>query len=157
MRLAIRPRTITKIKQFKPFEEIKGVCTSLEEWALRILQPDQEFQLKELYNNDTETAQHWDRVMEGKKRATFKITTKIFTAAKDNIDGNTENDNLNGLDTNANRHEGQSNQELALIVNTALIESLQKAEKQKKLREKNHQKNSPTWKKHMTPPLHLQQ
>jgi hypothetical protein len=50
-----------------------------------------------------------------------------------NIDGNTENDDLDGLDTNANRHEGQSNQELALIVNTALIESLQKAEKQKKL------------------------
>jgi hypothetical protein len=74
----------TKIKQFKPFEEIKGVCTSLEEWALRILQPDKEFQLKELYDNDPETAQHWDRVMEGKKRATFKITTKIFTVAKDN-------------------------------------------------------------------------
>jgi hypothetical protein len=82
-------------------------------WALRILQSDQEFQLKELYDNDPETAQHWDRVMEGKKHATFKITTKIFTAAKDYIDGNTENDNLNGLDTNTNRHEGQSNQELA--------------------------------------------
>jgi hypothetical protein len=41
---------ITKITQFKPSEEIKGVCTSLEEWVLRILQPekDQEFQLKEL-------------------------------------------------------------------------------------------------------------
>jgi hypothetical protein len=77
---------ITKIKQFTPFEEIKGVCTSLEEWALRILQPDQEFQLKELYDNDPETAQHWDRVLEGKKRPTFKIITKIFTAAKDNID-----------------------------------------------------------------------
>ncbi len=62
---------ITKIKSFKPFEEIMGVYTSLEEWALRILQPDQEFQLKELYNNDPETAQHWDRVMEGKKHATF--------------------------------------------------------------------------------------
>jgi hypothetical protein len=73
---------ITKIKQFKPFEEIKEICTSLEEWALHILQPDQEFQLKELYDNDPETAQRWDRVMEGKKLTTFKITTKIFTAAK---------------------------------------------------------------------------
>ncbi len=104
---------ITKIKQFKPFEKIKGVCTSLEEWVLHILQPDEEFQLNELYNNDPETAQHWDKVMEGKKRATFKITTNIFTAAKDSIDGNTENDNLNGLDTNANRHERQSKQKLA--------------------------------------------
>ncbi len=102
------------------------------------------FQLKELQDNDPETAQRWDRVMEGKKRATFKITTKIFTAAKDNIDGNTENSDLDGLDTNANRHEGQSNQELALIVNTALIESLQKAEKQKKLAKKKHQMNLPT-------------
>jgi hypothetical protein len=55
---------------------------------------------------------------------------------KDNIDSNTENNNLDKLDTNANRHEGQSNQELALIVNTAFIESLQKAEKKKKLAKK---------------------
>jgi hypothetical protein len=31
---------ITKVKQFKPFKEKKGVCTPLEEWALRILQPN---------------------------------------------------------------------------------------------------------------------
>jgi hypothetical protein len=41
---------ITKIQQFKPFEEIKGVCTSLEEWTLPILHPNQEFQLKELHD-----------------------------------------------------------------------------------------------------------
>jgi hypothetical protein len=58
--------------------------------------------------DDPEIAQHWDRVMEGKKHTTFKITTKIVTAAKDNIDGNTEKNDLSGLDTNANRHEGQS-------------------------------------------------
>jgi hypothetical protein len=127
---------ITKIQQIKPFEEIKGVCTSLEEWALCILQPNQEFQLKELYNNDPETAQRWYRVMQGKKHATFEITTKIFTAANNNIEGETENNDVEGLDTHADRHEGQSNQELALIVNTALIKSLQKAEKQKKLAKK---------------------
>ncbi len=138
---------ITKIKQFKPFEEIKGVCTSLEELALHILQPNQEFQLKELYNNDLETAHHWDRVVQGKKHATFEITTKIFTAANNNIDSETENDNVKGLDTNADKHEGQSNQELALIVNTALIESLQKAEKQKKLAKKNSPKELPNMKK----------
>jgi hypothetical protein len=43
---------ITKVKQFKPFKEKKGVCTSLEEWALPILQPNKEFQLKGLYDND---------------------------------------------------------------------------------------------------------
>ncbi len=70
---------------------------------------------------------------------------KKNTAAKDSIDGNTENNDLDRLDTNANRHEGQSNQELALIVNTALIKSLQKAEKrrQKKItkRTRQHEKN----------------
>jgi hypothetical protein len=82
-----------KITQFKPSEEIKGVCTSLEERALRILQPkkDQEFQLKELCDNDAETTRRWDRVVKGKKPAPFSITTKNFTAAgKDNIDGSTK-------------------------------------------------------------------
>jgi hypothetical protein len=55
---------ITQVKQFNPFKEKKGVCTSLEEWALRILQSNQEFQLKVLYVNDPEKAQHWDRVTE---------------------------------------------------------------------------------------------
>jgi hypothetical protein len=95
---------ITKIKQFKPFEEIKGVCTSLEESALRILKPNQELQLKELYDNDPEIAQHWDRVVQGKKHTIFEITTKIFTAANNNINGETEKDNAEGLDTNADRH-----------------------------------------------------
>jgi hypothetical protein len=137
---------ITKITQFKPSEEIKGVCTSLEEWGLRILQPekDQEFQLKELYDNDAETTLRWDRVVKGKKPTPFNITTKTFTASKDNIDDNTKNDDLGGLDTNTNQHEGQSNQELTLVVNTFLIESLQKADKRKKLAIKFPQKNLPT-------------
>ncbi len=72
--------------------------------------------------------------MKEKKPACFNITTKDFTAGDDNIDGNTKNDNLNRLDTTTNRHEGQSNQELTLVVNTFLIESLQKADKGKKLK-----------------------
>jgi hypothetical protein len=75
--------------------------------------------------------------VKGKKPAPFNITTKNFTAGKDNVDGNTKNDDLNGLDTNTNRHEGQSNQELTLVVNTFLIKSLQKADKRKKLAKKN--------------------
>jgi hypothetical protein len=50
---------MTQVKQFKPFEEKKGVCTSLKEWALDILQPNQEFQWKVLCVNDPETAQRW--------------------------------------------------------------------------------------------------
>jgi hypothetical protein len=105
---------IFRVKQFKPFEEIKGDCTSLEEWALRILQPNQEFQLKKLYDNEPETAQHWDRVVQGKKHATFEITTKLFTAANNNIDGETENNNVKGLDTNTDKHKGQSNHKTSI-------------------------------------------
>ncbi len=117
---------ITQVKQFKPFEEKKGVCTSLEEWALHILQPNTEFQLQVLYVNDPETAQRWDRVT-GKKCTTFKITEKDFTTS--NTDSDTGNNNIKGLDTKTNRHERQSNQELASTVNSALIELLEKANK----------------------------
>ncbi len=102
----------------------------MEEWAPRILQPNEEFQLKVLYVNDPETTQRWDRVT-GKNRTTFEITEKDFTMP--NTDSDTGNNNIVGLDTKANRLEGQSNQELALIVivNSALIELLEKANKQK--------------------------
>jgi hypothetical protein len=42
------------------------------------------------------------------------------------------NNDIKGLDTKANRHEGQSDQELALIVNSALKELLEEANRQKK-------------------------
>ncbi len=88
--------------------------------------------------NDAETAQRWDRAT-GKKCTTFKITEKDITIS--NTDSDTGNNNTEGLDTKANRHEGQSNQELALIVNSALIELLEKANKQKTQPKKNLQKN----------------
>jgi hypothetical protein len=128
----------TQVKQFKPFKEKKGVCASLEEWALRSLQPSQEFQLRIAYVNDPETAQHWN-IVTGKKCTIFKITEKDFTIS--NTDSDTGNNNIKGLDTMANKHEGQSNQELALIVNSALIELLEKANKQKTRPKKIIQKN----------------
>jgi hypothetical protein len=86
--------------------------------------------LKVLYVNDPETTQHW-----------VEITEKDFTVS--NTD-DTVNNNFKGLDTKANTHEGQSNQELALIVNSALIELLEKANKQKRQPKKNLQQNQPT-------------
>ncbi len=82
----------------------------MEEWALHILQPekDQEFQLKKLYNNDAETTLCWDRVVKGMKPTPFHITAKNFTAGKDNINGNTKNNNCDGFDTNTNRHEART-------------------------------------------------
>jgi hypothetical protein len=114
----------------------------------------QEFQLKVLYVNDPETAQHWVRVI-GKKCTTFKTKEKDFTISY--TDSDTGNKDITGLDIKTNRHEGQSNQELVLIVNSALIESLEKANKQKTQPKKNLQKNKPTQKKHMMPPPHSHQ
>ncbi len=37
---------ITHVKDFKPLENRDGVCTSLKEWALRILTPDKKFPLE---------------------------------------------------------------------------------------------------------------
>jgi hypothetical protein len=51
---------------------------------------------------------------------------------KDNTDSNTDNEELKGLDTNTNRNEELSTQELAVMVNRVLIESLEKADKKKR-------------------------
>jgi hypothetical protein len=47
------PTQITNVDQFKPKEDITGVCTSLEEWALRILKPNQTVQLQDLVDTDS--------------------------------------------------------------------------------------------------------
>ncbi len=83
--------------------------------------------------------------MTGKKCATFKITEKNFTIS--NIDSDNGNNDIKGLDTKANRHEGQSDQELALIVNSALIELLEKANRRKKQAKKNSPKELANMKK----------
>jgi hypothetical protein len=132
---------ITKIKQFKQHEEITGVCASLAEWALRILKPNQDVQLNELYKADPETESCVDRLDSSQKEESltiFKITTTVFTSAKDNIESNTENNNLEGLDTNTKRNDILSSKELALLVNKFLIKSIQKADKQKKTAKKNY-------------------
>jgi hypothetical protein len=149
---------ITKIDQFKPHEEITGVCTSLEEWVLRILKPNQDVQLNELYKADQETATRVDRVDSSQKEESptiFKITTTVFTSAKDNIESNTKNNDLEGLDTNTKRNDNLSSNELALLVNRFLIKSIQKATKENS--QKNTVKDIQNMKKHTTLPPHLQQ
>jgi hypothetical protein len=72
---------ISTVEAFKPSEGKEGVCTSLEEWALRILKPQQEFQLRGLYENDDETKTPWKRVTGNTAQATFSITNMDFTTA----------------------------------------------------------------------------
>jgi hypothetical protein len=76
---------ITKVKQVKPTEEIKGVCTSLEEWALCILSAPEQIQLKELYNNDSETQHRVDRVCDSqnkKRQKKFSSWIHLFLRLK---------------------------------------------------------------------------
>jgi hypothetical protein len=130
---------ITNINQFKPKEDIKGVCTSLEEWALRILSPETELQVDELYNNDAETHARVERVIASeaqKPQQKFQITTTVLPFTEENIDSTTEEIKLDGLDTTTRRNDECSNQELALMVNKILIESLEKADKIKKTKKK---------------------
>ena len=130
---------ITNINQFKPKEDIKGVCTSLEEWALRILSPETELQVDELYNNDAETHARVERVIASeaqKPQQKFQITTTVLPFTEENIDSTTEEIKLDGLDTTTRRNDERSNQELALMVNKILIESLEKADKIKKTKKK---------------------
>ncbi len=93
--------------------------------------------MKILYVNDPEPAHRCDRVTR-KKCTTFEITEKDFTIP--NTDSDTGNNDIEALDTKAIRHEGQSNQELALIVNSALIKLLEKANKQKTQPKKKYSK-----------------
>jgi hypothetical protein len=46
----------------------------------------------------------------------FHITKTVFPLDKGDIDSNSKNKNLDGLDTNTSRNDGLSNQELALMV-----------------------------------------
>ncbi len=65
------PELITHVKDFKPLENRDGVCTSLNEWALRILTSDKKFPLKNLYNKDKETHQRFDHAIQVLYKDTF--------------------------------------------------------------------------------------
>jgi hypothetical protein len=102
---------ILTVEAFEPSEGKEGVCTSLEEWALHILKPKQEFQLRGLYEKDDETKMRWKRVIHNTVQATFCITDMDFTTASNGSES--ENKDIESLDTKAKRQQGKSNLELA--------------------------------------------
>jgi hypothetical protein len=118
---------ISTVKAFKPLEGKEGVCTSLEEWALHILKPEQEFQLRRLYEKDDKTKMHWKRVIGDTIQATFSITDMDSTTAGNGSEA--ENKDVKSLDTKAKRQQGKSNLDLTMTVNDALKEYLGKADK----------------------------
>ncbi len=89
---------ITHVKDFMPLENRDGVCTSLEEWTLRILTPDKKFPLGNLYNKDKDTLRHFDHAIQVLNKDTFEITNDNFTTTGTNSD-DIENPDLKDLDT----------------------------------------------------------
>ncbi len=107
----------------------------MEEWALRILKPNQAVQLQELVDDtDSELECRIKRVQEEILHE-FKIKTTNFTSDTNNIQ--TENDNLAKLDTNTKRNKNLSVYKLAHQVNKLISESLEKATNQQKRAKKN--------------------
>ncbi len=115
---------ITNIDQFKPNKDVTGVCTSLKEWTLHILKPNQAVQLQELVDTDYETERRIKRVQEEILQE-FKIMTTNFTSDTNDVEA--EKNNLAELDTNTKRNKNLSEYELAHQVNKLISESLEKA------------------------------
>jgi hypothetical protein len=130
---------ITHVKDFRPLENKDGVCTSLEESALRILTPDKKFPLENLYNKDKET--HWcfDHAIQVLKMDTFEITNDNFTTIGI-YSNDIENPDLKGLDTSVERQQGVQTCDLIGMVNAVLLDCVNKAVKQKSQQR--------PWKKH---------
>ncbi len=122
------PELITHVKDFKPLENRYGVCTSLEEWALRILTPDEKFSLENLYNKDKETHWRFDQAIQVLNKDTFEITNDNFTTTGTNSN-DIENPDLKGLDTSFERQQGVQTHDLIGMVNAALLDCVKKAEK----------------------------
>jgi hypothetical protein len=118
----------THVKDFKPLENRDGVCTSLEEWALRILTPDKKFPLENLYNKDKEISRCFDHAIQVLKKDTLEITNDNFTTTgTDSSD--IENPDLKGLNTSVERQQGVQTRDLIRMVNAALLDCVNKAEK----------------------------
>jgi hypothetical protein len=121
---------ITHVKDFKPLENRDGVCTSLKEWALRILTPDEKFPLENLYNKDKKTRRCFDHAIQLLKKDTFEITNNNFTTT--GTDSNDiENPDLKGLNTSVEIQQGVQTCDHIRMVNAVLLDCVNKAEKQK--------------------------
>jgi hypothetical protein len=116
------------------------------------LKPEQEFQLRGLYETDNETKMHWERAKDNAAHATFGILDMDFTMPSNGSES--ENKDVKSLDTKAERQQGKSNLELAMTVNNALKEYLDKADMRMTQAKKNLPKNLPILQKSMT--LHQQ-
>ena len=121
-------KQITSLSDLIPIEDNKrGVCTSLEEWAMRILKPSHKVQLENLYNTSSETETRWTRSTE-ETLPTFCITDLNLSTPTDHHMTEDSED----WSSSSNNMEGKSQKELISIVNCFLNIHYTKA---------NHKKN----------------
>ncbi len=86
--------------------------------------------LENLYNKDKETRQRFDHAIQVLNKDTFEITNDNFTTT--GTDSNDiENPDLKCLDTSVESQQGVQTCDLIGMVNAALLDCVNKAEKQK--------------------------
>jgi hypothetical protein len=85
--------------------------------------------LENLYNKDKETSRHFDHAIQVLKNDTFQITDNVTTKATNSND--IENPDLKGLNTSVERQQGVQTCDLIGMVNAALLDCNNKAEKRR--------------------------
>ncbi len=83
--------------------------------------------MRGLCEDDDETKNCWERVIDNTEQDTFSITGMNFTTASNGSES--EKKDVKSLDTKAERQQGKSNLELSKTINDALKEYLDKADK----------------------------
>ena len=117
---------ITNVNQFKPDEDMPGVCTSLEKWAFHILKPKHQVQLSELVDNDTESEERFSKANDENEQKMFEFNARDLTTNTN--ENETENNNLGEFNTQTSKNNDLSPCELACRVNMLINENLSKAE-----------------------------
>ena len=110
---------ITCLTQIKPIEDNKKqVCTSLEEWAMRILKPTNTVNLEKLYEISDETRERWDDTVEWNKEPELypQFSIKDITFSPSQMNETTDNP-LESLNSSSDNMKGKSQKELISIVN----------------------------------------
>ncbi len=82
-------------------------------------------------NKDKETIRRFDHAIQVLKKDTFEITNNNFTTTGTNSN-DIENPDLKGLDTSVERHQGVQTPDFIGMVNAALLDYINKAEKQRR-------------------------
>jgi hypothetical protein len=86
--------------------------------------------LENLYNKDKETCRNFDHAIQVLNKDTFEITNDNFTTTGTDSD-KIENPDLKGLDTSVEKQQGVQTHDLIGMANAALLDCVNKAEKQK--------------------------